>query len=200
MAPMRRKRVIVAMTGATGALLGIRLLEQLRRLDVETHLVMSKWAEATITYETDFKVRDVRALATKAYSSQDVAAPISSGSFRIDGMFVVPCSMKTLSAIASGYGDDLISGACDVTLKERRRLIVVARETPLTGIHLENMLKVTNNGGIIFPPVPAFYIRPTSVDDIVNQSVGRMLDLVDIDAGNFERWGGMRKTAQSKDT
>ncbi|EXJ90725.1 3-octaprenyl-4-hydroxybenzoate carboxy-lyase UbiX [Capronia coronata CBS 617.96] len=194
----RRKRVIVAMTGATGAILGIRLLEQLRQLDVETHLVMSKWAEATITYETDFKIPQVRALATKAYSSQDVSAPISSGSFRIDGMFVVPCSMKTLSSIASGYGDDLISRACDVTLKERRRLIVVARETPLTGIHLENMLRVTNNGGIIFPPVPAFYIRPSSVDDLVNQSVGRMLDLIGIDAGNFERWDGFRKPTHSK--
>lgn len=112
-------------------------------------------------------------------------------------MFVVPCSVKTLSAIATGYGDDLISRACDVTLKERRRLIVVARETPLTGTHLENMLKVTNNGGIIFPPVPAYYIRPNTVEDLTNQSVGRMLDLIDIDSGNFERWAGMKKADHS---
>ncbi|EXJ72347.1 3-octaprenyl-4-hydroxybenzoate carboxy-lyase UbiX [Cladophialophora psammophila CBS 110553] len=188
-----RKRVVVAMTGATGAILGIRLLEKLRRLDVETHLVMSKWAEATIAFETDYKIRDVRALASKVYSARDVAAPISSGSFKVDAMMVVPCSMKTLSSIATGYGDDLISRAADVTLKERRRLILMARETPLSGIHLENMMKVTQNGAIIFPPVPAFYIRPKTVDDIIDQSVGRLLDLMNIDTADFERWDGMRK-------
>ncbi|OQV10648.1 hypothetical protein CLAIMM_14615 [Cladophialophora immunda] len=193
-----RKRIIVAMTGATGAILGIRLLEKLRQLDVETHLVMSKWAEATIVFETDYKIRDVRALASKVYSSRDVAASISSGSFKVDGMIVVPCSMKTLSSIATGYGDDLISRAADVTLKERRKLILMARETPLSGVHLENMIRVTRNGAIIFPPVPAFYIRPKTLDDIIDQSVGRLLDLVDIDTADFERWDGMRKFGEKE--
>ncbi|KAH8705941.1 phenylacrylic acid decarboxylase [Talaromyces proteolyticus] len=160
-------------------------------MDIETHLIISKWADATITYETDYKLRAVKDLATKTYSSHDVAAPISSGSFKVNAMIVVPCSMKTLSSIATGYGDDLISRAADVTFKEKRRLILVARETPLSGIHLENMMKVTQNGAIIFPPVPAFYTRPKTVDDIVNQTVGRILDLLDIDTGDFERWNGM---------
>ncbi|KKY25016.1 putative phenylacrylic acid [Phaeomoniella chlamydospora] len=187
-----RKRVVIAMTGATGAILGIRLLEKLRRLDVETHLVVSKWAEATITYESDYKVREVRALASRVYSARDVAAPISSGSFKVDAMIVVPCSMKTLSSIATGYGDDLISRAADVTFKERRKLILVVRETPLSGIHLHNMMRATENGAIIFPPVPAFYIRPKTVDDVVDQSVGRILDLIDLDTADFERWDGMK--------
>jgi 4-hydroxy-3-polyprenylbenzoate decarboxylase len=184
-------RIVVAMTGATGSVLGVRLLQILRRLNIESHLVISKWAAATLVYETDYTVKDLRALAYKTYSAQDVAASISSGSFRTHGMVIVPCSMKTLSAVANGYGDDLITRAADVTLKERRKLVVVARETPLTGIHLHNMMTITNNGGIIFPPVPAFYTKPQSVDDIVAQSVGRILDMFDIDAGDFERWSGM---------
>lgn len=189
----RKRRIIVAMTGATGAILGIRILEKLRQMDIETHLVISKWADATISYETDYKLSAVRALATKVYSSRDVAAPISSGSFKVDAMIVVPCSMKTLSGIATGYSEDLISRAADVTFKERRRLILVARETPLSGIHLENMVKVTQNGAIIFPPVPAFYMRPQTVNEIVDQTVGRILDLIDVDTGDFERWNGMHK-------
>lgn len=191
--PPRKKRIIVAMTGATGAILGIRLLEQLRAMDIETHLIISRWAAATIAYETTYKLHDVQKLATKCYAANDVSAPISSGSFKTDGMIVVPCSMKTLAAIAVGYGDDLITRAADVIFKERRKMVLVARECPLSGIHLENMLKVTREGAIIFPPVPAFYTRPQGVEDIVRQSVGRILDCVDVDVGGFERWSGMKK-------
>jgi phenylacrylic acid decarboxylase len=183
-------RIVVAMTGATGSVLGVRILQILQRMNIESHLVISKWAAATLAYETDYTVKQLRALAYKTYSTSDVAASISSGSFRTHGMVIVPCSMKTLSAVANGYGDDLITRAADVTLKERRKLVVVARETPLTGIHLQNMMTVTQNGGIIFPPVPAFYTRPESVEDIVAQSVGRILDMFDIDAGDFKRWDG----------
>ncbi|KAH6638477.1 phenylacrylic acid decarboxylase [Boeremia exigua] len=191
MAPKVPIRIIVAMTGATGAALGVKLLQTLRRMDIETHLIISKWAASNLTYETDYTVKEVKALATKSYSSSDVSAPISSGSFRTRGMIIVPCSMKTLSAVATGFGEDLITRAADVILKERRKLVVVARETPLNGIHLQNMTTIHNNGGINFPPVPAFYTRPQSVDDIVTQSVGRMLDMFDLDAGDFERWSGL---------
>jgi phenylacrylic acid decarboxylase len=189
----RRKRIIVAMTGATGTILGVKLLIALRRLNVETHLVLSKWAEQTLKYETDYHPSNVRALADHVYNINDMAAPISSGSFRVDGMIVVPCSMKTLAAITTGLCDDLISRAADVILKERRKLVLVARETPLSEIHLRNMLDVTRAGAIIFPPVPAYYIRPSSVDDLVNQSVGRMLDMFDLDTEDFERWNGWKK-------
>ncbi|RHZ53856.1 hypothetical protein CDV55_102533 [Aspergillus turcosus] len=189
----RRKRIVVAMTGATGAILGIKTLIALRRLHVETHLVISKWAEATIKYETDYSPRNVRALADYVHPINDMAAPLSSGSFKTDGMIVVPCSMKTLAAINSGFCDDLISRTADVMLKERRRLVLVTRETPLSDIHLRNMLSVTQSGAIIFPPVPAFYIKASSVDDIVDQSVGRMLDLFDLDTADFERWEGWKK-------
>ncbi|CAO2649184.1 Nn.00g101330.m01.CDS01 [Neocucurbitaria sp. VM-36] len=184
-------RIIVAMTGATGSVLGVEILRILRRMNIETHLVISKWAAATLAYETDYTVKDLRALAHKTYSAMDVSAPISSGSFRTQGMVIVPCSMKTLSAVATGYGDDLITRAADVILKERRKLVVVARETPLNGIHLQNMTTITRNGGIVFPPVPAFYTKPQSVDDIVKQSVGRILDMFDLDTGDFKRWSGI---------
>ncbi|CAI7580627.1 unnamed protein product [Penicillium crustosum] len=169
----RRRRIVVAMTGATGAILGIKALIALRRLNIETHLVMSKWAEATIKYETDYHPSNVKALADHVHNINDMAAPIASGSFKADGMIVVPCSMKTLAAI-----------------HKRRKLVLVARETPLSDIHLRNMLEVSRAGAIIFPPVPAYYIRAASVDDLVNQSVGRMLDLFDLDTGDFERWEG----------
>lgn len=189
----RRKRIIVALTGATGTILGIKTLIALRRLNVETHLVMSKWAENTLKYETDYTPANVRALADHVYSNYDMAAPIASGSFRVDGMVVVPCSMKTLAAISSGYCDDLIARSADVVLKERHRLVLVARECPLSGIHLQNMLSATQNGAIIFPPVPAFYIRPSSVDDLIDHSVGRILDLFDLDTADFSRWEGFKK-------
>ncbi|KKK18236.1 putative phenylacrylic acid decarboxylase [Aspergillus rambellii] len=189
----QRKRIVVAMTGATGALMGIKVLIALRRLNIETHLVMSKWAEATVKYETDYHPSNVKALADYSYNANDMAAPVSSGSFRTDGMIVVPCSMKTLAAIHCGFCDDLISRAADVMLKERRKLVLVARETPLSEIHLRNMLEVTRAGAIIFPPVPAYYIKPATVEDLVDQSVGRVLDLFDLDTKDFERWNGWKK-------
>lgn len=189
----RRRKLVVAMTGATGSILGIKMLIALRRLNVETHLIISKWAEATVKYETDYTIANIRALADHVYNIHDMAAPISSGSFRVDGMIVVPCSVKTLAAINSGICDDLISRAADVMLKERRRLVLAVRETPLSNIHLQNMLSVSQAGAIIFPPVPAFYIKPSSVDDLVDHSVGRMLDLFDLDTAEFERWEGWKK-------
>ncbi|KAI9172784.1 hypothetical protein HJFPF1_02298 [Paramyrothecium foliicola] len=167
----KRKKVIVAMTGATGAILGIKTLIALRRLNVETHLVMSKWAESTIKYETDYTPQNTRALADFTYGNHDMASRIASGSYRCDGMIVVPCSMKSLAAINAGYCDDLISRAADVVLKERRKLVLVARECPLSGIHLQNMLSLSQNGAIIFPPVPAFYNRPSSLDNVVDHTV-----------------------------
>lgn len=187
-----RRRIVIAMTGATGAIMGIKVLIALRRLNVETHLIISKWASETIKYETDYHVPNVKALADYVHNVNDMAAPIASRSYRTDGMIVVPCSMKTLAAIATGFCDDLISRTADVIMKERRRLVLVTRETPLSDIHLWNMLSATQSGAVIFPPVPAFYIRPGSVDDLVNQSVGRMLDLFDLDTEDFERWDGWK--------
>ncbi|KAI9375542.1 flavoprotein [Aspergillus egyptiacus] len=189
----RRRRIVVAMTGATGALMGIKVLIALRRLNIETHLIISKWAEATIKYETDYHPSNVKALADYTYNINNMAAPVSSGSFKTEGMIIVPCSMKTLAAIHSGFCDDLISRTADVMLKERRKLVLVARETPLSEIHLRNMLEVTRAGGVVFPPVPAFYIKPGTVEDLVDQSVGRMLDLFGLDTQDFERWNGWKK-------
>jgi 4-hydroxy-3-polyprenylbenzoate decarboxylase len=191
----RRKRIVVAMTGATGAILGIKLLTVLRRLNVETHLILSQWGEATIRYETDYIPANVRALADHVHSIHNQAAPISSGSFHADGMIVLPCSMKTLAAVNAGYCDDLISRAADVMLKERRRLVLAVRETPLSEIHLRNMLDVTRAGAIICPTVPAFYMKPGAIDDLVDQMVGRMLDLFDLDTGDFKRWNGFQNEA-----
>ena len=191
--PAARKKIIVAMTGATGAILGIKALIALRRLNVETHLIISHWAEATIRYETDYTPAAVRALADHSYSNRDQAAPISSGSFRADGMIVVPCSMKTLAAIHAGYCDDLVSRAADVVLKERRRLVLGVRETPLSEIHLRNMLGVTQAGAIVCPTVPAFYTKPDTIEQLVDQMIGRMLDLFGFGADNFPRWDGYEK-------
>ncbi|KKA30237.1 hypothetical protein TD95_003740 [Thielaviopsis punctulata] len=188
----RRKRIIVALTGATGAPIGIHLLKCLRRLNVETHLVISKWAAETIKWETDYTVATVKALADFSYSAHDLAAPISSGSYRVDGMIVVPCSVKTLATINAGICEDLVSRAADVCLKERRRLVLAVRETPLSEIHLRNMLDVTRAGAIIAPPVVGFYTKPGSVEDVITQMVGRLLDLFDLDTGDFNRWDGMK--------
>lgn len=188
----RRKRIIVALTGATGAAIGIKVLQLLRQLNVETHLIISKWAAETIKYETDYTPASVRALADHTYNSSDLAAPISSGSFRVDGMIVVPCSVKTLAAINSGICSDLVTRAADVCLKERRRVVLSVRETPLSHIHLRNMAEVTAAGAVIAPPVVGFYTRPGTIDDILDQMAGRLLDLFDLDSGNFERWEGMR--------
>jgi 4-hydroxy-3-polyprenylbenzoate decarboxylase len=178
------------MTGATGVVIGIELLRALRQLEVETHLVMSRWARATLSTETDLSLADVRALADHVHGPDDQAASISSGTFRTDGMVVVPCSMKTLAAIRGGYGDGLIARAADVTLKERRRLVLVPRETPLSEIHLENMLVLARMGVVILPPMPAFYLRPQSVADIVTILVSRVLDQFGWELPGTRRWKG----------
>ncbi|KAK7699804.1 phenylacrylic acid decarboxylase [Diaporthe eres] len=192
--PTPRKKIIVAITGATGAQIGIRLLQTLRRLNVETHVIISKWAAETIKWETDYTPSAIKALADHAYSPHDLAAPIASGSYRVDGMVVAPCSVKTLAAINAGICDDLVTRAADVCLKERKRLVLSVRETPFSEIHLRNMMEVTRAGAIVAPPVVAFYTKPSSIDDILDQMVGRLLDLFDLDARNFERWDGMQKT------
>lgn len=191
----RRQRIIVAFTGATGSSLGSKALITLRRLNIETHLVIRKWAESTLKYETDYTVASLRALADPLHNNHDMAAPIASGSYRVDGMIVVPCSMKTLAAINAGLCDTLIALAADVIIKEPRKLILVARECPLSGIQLQNMLFHPQNGAIIFPPVPAFYHRPSTIDDIVGHSVGRMLDLFGLDIRDFDRWKVLTKTS-----
>ncbi|SDQ15789.1 UbiX family flavin prenyltransferase [Actinopolyspora saharensis] len=184
-------RLVVAMTGATGAVLGIRLLEALGDLGVETHLVVSRWARATIVQETGHTVDEVTEMASTVYRPEDQGAVPSSGSFRCDGMVVAPCSMKTLAGIRSGYGEDLVARAADVTLKERRRLVLLARETPLSAIHLENMLELTRMGAIVLPPTPAFYNRPASVADIVEHVVARTLDQFGLELPTARRWSGM---------
>lgn len=181
-------RLVVAMTGATGAALGIRLLEVLAELNVETHLILSDWARATIKLETEHGVDEVRALASHTYSARDLAAGISSGSFLTDGMVVCPCSMKTLSAIRVGYSDNLITRAADVTLKERRKLVLVAREAPLSEIHLDNMHYLARAGAVIFPPTVAYYDRPASVEAVTNYVVGRLLDQLGIPHSLINRW------------
>jgi len=182
-----RRPIIIGMTGASGLPYGIRLLERLRDAGVETHLVMSRSAKIALAYESDLKVRDVQALADKCYENDDVAAPISSGSFRTAGMIIAPCSAKTLGEIASGATGSLISRAADVVLKERRRLVLLFRETPLHLGHIRNMASATEMGAIVMPPVPAFYPMPETVDDIVEHTAGRALDLFDIDTG-ISRW------------
>lgn len=183
-------KLVVGMTGATGAVLGIRVLEALKALNVETHLIVTKWARVTIQTETAYKVSDVLGLASEVYGEKDQAARISSGSFRTDGMVIVPCSMKTLGAIRSGYGEGLVARAADVALKERRRLVIVPREMPLNAIHLENMLALTHAGASLLPPMPAFYNNPESVDDIVNHIVSRILDQFGLDNDLTRRWDG----------
>ncbi|MET9535474.1 MULTISPECIES: non-oxidative hydroxyarylic acid decarboxylases subunit B [unclassified Streptomyces] len=189
-------KLIVAMTGATGAPLGVRLLEALRELEVETHLIVSRWARATLAQETGCALRDVQALASVCHSPDDQGASISSGSFRVDGMVVVPCSMKTLASIRTGYGEGLIGRAADVVLKERRKLVLVARETPLSAVHLENMLALTRMGAVVMPPVPAFYNRPSTIADVVEHIVARVLDQFDLDMPTAQRWQGMKGAAR----
>lgn len=187
------RHIIVALTGASGAVYGIRALELLRELpDIETHLVLTKAARATIGHETDRSVADVRALADVVHSDGDLGAPISSGSFRTAGMLVAPCSVKTLSGIATSYDESLVVRAADVVLKERRRLVLLLRETPLHAGHLRLMADVTASGAVVMPPVPAFYARPHSVADIVEHTTGRALDLLDVDSGAVTRWTGER--------
>ncbi|KAM3542846.1 hypothetical protein ARSEF1564_004227 [Beauveria bassiana] len=187
-----RKQIILAITGATGAAIGIRTLQLLRSLNVETHLIISKWAAETIRWETDYSVTALKALADHSYSPHDLAAPIASGSYKVDGMVVAPCSVKSVAAINSGICDDLITRAADVCLKERRRLVLSVRETPFSEIHLRNMLELTRAGAIIATPVVGFYNKPAGIDDILDHICGRLLDLFELDTKNFERWNGMR--------
>ncbi|MBF0277474.1 MAG: UbiX family flavin prenyltransferase [SAR324 cluster bacterium] len=183
------KRIIIGITGATGILYGIRILELLKKNPaVETHLILSKPAVQTLAYETDMNLQAIKGLADQVHSNEDIAASVSSGSFQTEAMIIAPCSMRTLSAIAHGHSDKLIARAADVILKERRRLILMVRETPLHYGHLQNMLLVTQMGAIVAPPVPAFYHRPQSIDDIVDHTVGRILDLIHIEHNLVARW------------
>lgn len=186
----RPQRIVVGITGATGAILGVRLLEELNRFEVETHLVVSTWGARTIELETGYSVGDVRGLASVTHSIKNLGAEISSGSFLTDGMVVAPCSVKTLSSIATGFGDNLISRAADVALKEQRRLVLMVRETPLNAIHLQNMLAVARLGAIICPPVLTFYNHPRSVADTVDHLVRRTLDLFGLELESDRRWDG----------
>jgi 4-hydroxy-3-polyprenylbenzoate decarboxylase len=181
-------RLIVGISGASGTLYGVRLLELLRKTEIETHLVMSKSAELTLAYETDITPREVKALASVHYPVTDIGAAISSGSFQTLGMIVLPCSIRTMSEIATGVTSSLLSRAADVVLKERRRLVLAVRETPLHGGHLRTMTTLADIGAVIAPIVPAFYNRPQTIDDIINHTCGRLLDLFGIDPGVVKRW------------
>ncbi len=183
------ERLVVGISGASGVVYGIRLLEVLRGLPVESHLVISKSAEVTLAYETDLKVAEVRALADVSYPPGDIGAAISSGSFKTLGMVVAPCSVRSMAEIAGGVTSSLLTRAADVTLKERRRLVLMVRETPLHRGHLRNMLQLSEMGAVIAPPVPAFYTNPKTLDDLVAQSVGRVLDLFGLETSGVTRWG-----------
>ena len=188
------KRLIIAITGATGAVLGVRMLDVLRAIGgIETHLIVSDAGWLTIEHELQLSKDDIRARADVVHASKNIGASISSGSFQCDGMIVAPCSMRTLAAIAHGFSDNLISRAADVTLKERRRLTLLVRETPLSLIHLRNMTAVTEAGCVIFPPVPAFYQQPHTLDDIINHTIGRVLDGHGIDAQLAPRWSSINE-------
>lgn len=184
-------RLIVAISGASGAIYGIRLLEALRIADVETHLVVSKTSQITLAHETDYTLPSVQQLATHFYSPADLSASIASGSFKTDGMIIAPCSMRTLAEIATGMSTTLLTRAADVILKERRKLVLMPRETPLHSIHLRNMLTLSDMGAIIAPPVPAFYSKPETIEDMVAHTVGRILDLFDIETDRVRRWEGV---------
>lgn len=183
------RRIIVGITGATGIVYGVRLLGVLKALGIETHLVVTKAGELTRAHETDLSADELRCMADFAYSPGEIGAALASGSFRTMGMIVAPCTIRTLSEIATGATGNLLTRAADVTLKERRRLVLLVREFPLHGGHLKSMLAVTEMGGIVAPPVPAFYTRPRTIEEIVDQTIGRLLDLFDLEAGTFPRWG-----------
>jgi 4-hydroxy-3-polyprenylbenzoate decarboxylase len=183
-------RLIVGITGATGVIYGVRLLERLRDAGVETHLVISRWGARTLVHETPYSREEVEALAHTSYVSGDMGAAISSGSFQTAGMIVAPCSAKTLAAIAHGYGEGLIHRAADVVLKERRKLLLAVRESPLSDIHLENMLRLSRMGAVMLPPMPAFYGHPRSLGDIVDHTVERILDQFGVEMPNAARWTG----------
>ena len=195
---LQPRRLVIGISGATGAIYGIRLLQVLKTTpEIETHLVLSNAAERTITFETEFTIREIRELADVAYNVKDIGATISSGSFKAEGMIVAPCSMKTLSAVAHSLSLDLLGRAADVTLKERRPLVLVVREAPLHLGHLRLMVRAAEIGATIVPPVPAFYNFPKTLDDIVNHTVGRILDLFHIDVDIVKRWQGMQAPAKA---
>ena len=183
------KRLVVGISGASGIIYGITVLKALRKLQIETHLVVSKSAILTLSHETDLNYAQLTSLADHHYANADIGAAIASGSFATMGMIIAPCSIRSLAEISTGVTSALLSRAADVILKERRKLVLMVRETPLHSGHLQSMLNVTNMGGIIVPPVPAFYTRPETIEDIVNQTVGRALDLFDINTGQVSRWG-----------
>jgi 4-hydroxy-3-polyprenylbenzoate decarboxylase len=186
----RQFRLIVGITGATGTILGVRLLQVLKGANVQTHLVLSKWGTRTLIHETSYSVGQVQEMASEHYAAQDQGAAISSGSFVTDGMVVCPCSAKSLAAIAQGHGDSLVHRAADVTLKERRKLVLVVREAPLSEIHIENMARLARMGAVIFPPVPAFYNHPKTIEDIIDQTVLRILDQFGLHLSSPARWSG----------
>jgi len=191
-------RIIVAMTGATGAVYGVRLLAALGEMKIETHFLLSRWAEVTLRKETGLSPRELAATASVVHSREDQGASIASGSFRHDGMIIAPCSMKSLAAIRHGYAGELIARAADVTLKERRRLVLLVRETPLSEIHLENMLALSRMGAIIAPPVPAFYSNPVTIADLIDHTVGRVLDLFGLELPSLKRWNGFHQSTQDR--
>ncbi len=191
-------KLIIGITGSTGVIYGIRVLEVLKALGVETHLIISDWGQKCIPMETDYTVEDVKSLAVEVSDEKNMAASISSGTHKTDGMIVIPCSMKTLSSIANGYDETLVARAAGVILKESRKLILVTRETPFSAIHLENMLKLARLGVIILPPIPGFYAKPTSIDDLINHTIGKCLDQFDIDHNLYQRWGETKRIAKNQ--
>lgn len=193
------ERIVIGISGASGAIYGIRLLEAFHQLGVETHLIVSRTAQITIAHETPYSVAEVQSLASVAHPATDLAASISSGSFKTMGMVIAPCSMRSLAEIATSLTTTLLTRAADVTLKERRRLVLLPRETPLTLAHLRNMATVTEMGGIIAPPVPAFYTRPQSVEALVQHTVGRVMDLFGYELPTLKRWEGMGQKPQNTD-
>jgi 4-hydroxy-3-polyprenylbenzoate decarboxylase len=192
------RRLVIGISGASGVIYGVRLLQLLRNAGVETHLVLTKTAEVTFAYETSMKIADVRTLANFCHRVDDMAAPIASGSFKTAGMIVAPCSIRSMSEIASGVTTTLLTRSADVALKERRKLVLMVRETPLHAGHLRSMTALAEMGAIIAPPVPAFYSRPDSIDDMVDHTVGRVLDLFDIDVGAVTRWGETAGRSQAR--
>ncbi|WP_169569792.1 UbiX family flavin prenyltransferase [Sneathiella limimaris] len=189
---MGKNKLIIGITGASGAIYGIRLLEACKMLEIETHLVISKAAEITISHETGMSSSELRALATESYKAADIGAAIASGSFQNAGMVIAPCSIRSMSEIATGTTSSLLTRAADVVLKERRKLILMLRETPLHSGHLRNLATLSDLGAVIAPPVPAFYTNPKTIDDIVNHSVGRVLDLLQIENELSVRWSGLK--------
>lgn len=190
------KRIIIGLTGAAGSIYGVRILQELQKVDdIESHLIVSRAGLLNVATELDMRRSELESLADVVHSDRDIGANIASGSFRTDGMIVAPCSMKTLAAAATGLTDNLVSRAVDVVIKERRRLVLMVRETPLNLVHLRNMTIVTEMGGIIFPPMPSFYAKLESLDAMVDQSIGRVLDLFDVDSGLVRRWQGVKGSA-----